>query len=167
MSDSPRNSRRNRLFLFGAVASLAGALVIGSAVASDGWSPGSCDREWTAEEARAKADVVAGRVLGRVDATDEQRDAVDTILDEAVPRLVVARAANKQDREAWKAALTAETVDRAALEELRSAALESAEEMSEAGLDVVVDLAEVLDADQRSELVEFAETFTGRHGRSR
>ncbi len=165
MTESP-TPRRRRFFLFGALAALAGALFIGSAVASDGWGAGFCDgSEMTAETARERADRVADRALSRVDATDEQRAEVGAILDEAVPKLFAAKVEHRQNHDAWKAALGAETIDRAALEALRVEAIESADEVSSLGLDVVADLAEVLDADQRGELIELAESFKGRRHR--
>ncbi len=159
-------SPRRRLFLFGALAALAGALFIGSAVASDGWGPGFCDgSEMTVDTARERAGAIADRALSRVDATDAQRSEVSTILDEAVPKLFDARAEHRANHDAWKDALGAETIDRDALEALRADAIESADEVSTLGLDVVADLAEVLDADQRAELIELAESFKGRRHR--
>ena len=92
--------------------------------------------------------------LGRVDATDEQRERIDAILAEAVDDVFPLRAEHLAHRRDLIAELARPQLDRAALEEIRTAELALAEKATARLLDTVVAVAEVLDTEQRQQLVE-------------
>ena len=92
--------------------------------------------------------------LGRVDATDEQRERIDAILAEAVDDVFPLRAEHLAHRRDLIAELARPQLDRAALEEIRTEELALAEKATARFLDTVVAVAEVLDTEQRQQLVE-------------
>ena len=92
--------------------------------------------------------------LGSVDATDEQRERIDAILAEAVADIFPLRAEHRAHRRDLIAELARPQLDRAALEEIRIAELALAEKATARLLDTVVAVAEVLDTEQRQQLVE-------------
>ena len=92
--------------------------------------------------------------LGRVDATDEQRERIDAILAEAVDDVFPLRAEHLAHRHDLIAELARPQLDRAALEEIRTEELALAEKATARLLDTVVAVAEVLDTEQRQQLVE-------------
>ena len=98
--------------------------------------------------------------LGSVDATDEQRERIDAILAGAVDDVFPLRAEHRAHRRDLIAELARPQLDRAALEEIRTAELALAEKATARLLDAVVAAAEVLEPEQRQELVE---RFAKRH----
>ena len=96
----------------------------------------------------------SAHVLGRVDATDEQRERVDAILAETVNDIFPLRKEFREHRRDLIAELARPEVDRAALEQIRAAKLAIADTVSARMLDSVVAIAEVLDPEQRQQLVE-------------
>jgi Spy/CpxP family protein refolding chaperone len=109
------------------------------------------------EDHRAHMEFVANRMLNKVDATDEQKEEIDAILDEAFETVDEKRAEHEAKHEELKAILTAETIDREALEELRGEALAHFDEGSAMFLDVIVEVSEVLTVEQREQLAEMIE----------
>ena len=100
----------------------------------------------------------SARVLGRVDATEEQRERVDAILAEAVSDLFPLRAEHHAHRRDLIAELARPQIERAGLERIRAAELALAEKATTRLLDAVVAVAEVLDPEQRQQIVDrFAE----------
>jgi periplasmic protein CpxP/Spy len=169
-----RHARRRRggllaLFL---VAGVLGALLIVPAAIAGGRMAagmGHCgprgwhgDAEVTEEGVRDHLGFAADRMLSRVDATDDQRDQVDAILDDLAPALLAQKLDGEGLHEQLKTALTAEVVDAEALEGLRVDGLAHADETSALVLDSVVAIGQVLTPEQRGELVELAERFHGR-----
>ncbi len=108
------------------------------------------------EAMREHAGFVAGWVLRRVDGTDAQQEQVratlETLIDEVYPLVDQHRA----HHEAWMAELTRPSIDREAIHELRRAEMELAEVASTKLADALADVAQVLTAEQRLELVELA-----------
>ena len=98
--------------------------------------------------------------LGSVDATDEQRERIDAILAGAVDDVFPLRTEHRAHRRDLIAELARPQLDRAALEEIRTAELALAEKATARLLDAVVAAAEVLDPEQRQALVE---RFARRH----
>ena len=118
----------------------------------------------TVDDARERAEDVAAWIAGRADASDEQAGRVTEILvllSEALFPLGEQHAAN---RRSMLRELARPVVDREALESIRVAELALLDEASAGALEAVAALSEVLDADQRAELLRLAGRF-GHHRR--
>jgi len=98
-------------------------------------------------------DAGVGRVLGRVDATTEQKGKVADILKAAVKDLTPLRDQHNAVRDKLAAALKAEKIDRPALEQLRTEELALADTLSKRAAQALADVAEVLTPAQRAKLV--------------
>ena len=92
-------------------------------------------------------------VLGSVDATDEQRERIDAILADAVTDIYPLRAEHLEHESHWIAELSRPAIDRDGLERIRAAEFALAEQAITRALDATVAISEVLDAEQRRELV--------------
>ncbi len=109
------------------------------------------------EDHRAHMEFMVDRMLSKVDATDEQKDQIDAILDAAFEEGEALHEGKEAHKEQLKAVLTAETIDREALEELRTEGLAHFDEASAMFVDVIADVSEVLTVEQREQLVEMIE----------
>lgn len=132
------------------------ALIIPRAFAGGGWSGGhGCHSEpASAEDLRERADWGASWLLDEVDATDAQRDQIGGILDEAAPQAFELRKEGRALHEDLASTLSAPTVDRAALEEIRLNGLDLADRASSKALDWLARGATVLTPEQRADLKE-------------
>lgn len=158
----PRRAPRlaNGLFLgvlaVGAVALLGAALATPAVGAPFGrWRHHSHDAESVKEHARFGAEWM----LRYVDASEEQEDQVYGIIDRAVSELFPVTEQHRGHREEMVRILREPEVDRAALEELRRAELELADEASQSLVDALADLVEVLTPEQREELLALGDHF--------
>lgn len=106
------------------------------------------------EHAIERVQYASAWVLGRVDATDEQRAQVDAILAEAVNDLFPLRDEHLSHRRDLIAELARPELDRTALERIRTAELALADQATARLLDTTMAVAEVLDPEQRQQLVE-------------
>jgi Spy/CpxP family protein refolding chaperone len=102
---------------------------------------------------------VSELVLDRVSASEAQRAEMAAILDEAAPRAFAHRQEGEALRADLREELTAETIDREALEEIRASALELADRGSRELVSAVADLAEVLTPAQRREIADEVERW--------
>ena len=132
------------------------------AVAHDGWHSGFRMHERgyakSPERAIARVQRVSAWALGSVDATDEQRERIDAILASAVSDLLPLRDEHLAHHRDLIAELARPQVDPAGLERVRGAELALVEKAADRLLDATVAIAEVLDPEQRQQLVErFAE----------
>ena len=93
-------------------------------------------------------------VLGRVDATEAQRERIDAILAGAVDDIFPMRAEHYAHRRDLIAEFSRPQVDRAELERIRVEELALAEKATVRLLDATVAIADVLDPEQRQQLVE-------------
>ncbi len=93
-------------------------------------------------------------VLDDVDATDEQQERIDVILAGAVEDIFPMRAEHRAHRRDLIAELARPQIDRAGLEQLRTAELALAEKATARLLDAVVAIAEVLEPEQRQRLLD-------------
>lgn len=166
-SSSPRSNRRpgkllflGVLFVLGAVVAVPWAMASG---ARDAFTHhrGCRGGEVTEDGLRDKLGFGAGFALQKVDATQEQRDQVDAILDDLAPRLFAAKTEGTEIHAAVGEAISGETVDAEQLELLRQQGLVHADEVSKIVLDSAVELAEVLTPDQRAELMQRMLEFHG------
>jgi Spy/CpxP family protein refolding chaperone len=163
-----RRHKRGLLFLF-VGAGLLGALIVVPAAVAGGrmmgsFAGGHCwggDEELTQEVVRDRMGFAADRVLGRIDATDEQVAQVDTLLDELAPVLMQQRLEGQDLHEELAAALTADEVDADELERLRLGMLAHVDEASSLATDVLVSLSGILTVEQRAELLELGRRFHG------
>jgi periplasmic protein CpxP/Spy len=94
------------------------------------------------------------RVLGRVDATAEQKDKIAEIARMTFRELAPMRQQHMATRDKLAALMKAETLDRAAVEQLRAQELTLAETLSKRASQALLDAADVLTPAQRTKLVE-------------
>lgn len=150
------------LFLGG----LLGAVIVGGlawtgarAMASGGLigshfhaSRGGCSKASCKEHAQFAAEWG----LRKVDATDEQQASVKKIVAEAVDDLSALAEKHHGNREAMALELGKAQVDREAIERIRKAEMELAEQASSRLMAAIADAADTLTQDQRKELIELA-----------
>lgn len=156
----------NRRILFTALAAaalvaataLAGPLACGHHRGRHGMFHG--EGEIDADRIRHAADWM----LRSVDPSDEQVDRVAAIAESALRDLRALHGEAERPHEALIAALSAESVDRAALEQTRVAALARLDEMSRRATAAIAEAAEVLTPEQRATLIEEHAEHRG-HGR--
>jgi Spy/CpxP family protein refolding chaperone len=167
--DLPRPPRRRRLLFIGAGAlGLVGALVAafvafgpGAAGALPrrhgffgGPGPGHGPGFGSPEEMRAHFERRASFLADLADATDEQQARIQAIAARLADELAPLAAQHRANRQAMFAALSGETVDRAALEQARTAELALAAQASSTLTSALADTAEVLSPAQRAKLAE-------------
>ena len=104
-------------------------------------------------------------MMYRLDATDGQMDEVQAIVIQAIDELMTAHGPKGDDGDAFSALLTADTIDRAALEAMRQKHLGRAEVMSEIAMTRFADVLEVLTPEQRAQLDEKFSKHRRRHRR--
>ena len=101
-----------------------------------------------------QTDAGIARVLSRVDATAEQKAKIGEITKAAVKDLMPLRDTHNAVRDKLVAALKAEKIDRALIEQLRSEEIALAETLSKRASQALADIAEVLTSAQRTKLVD-------------
>ena len=100
------------------------------------------------------------RMLDHVEASAEQRAAIEAITESTIADLAELRAGKARVRDEFVAVLTAEAIDRERLETLRAEVSETKERASRRLTDAIGDIAEVLDQGQRLAISEkMAERF--------
>jgi Spy/CpxP family protein refolding chaperone len=113
----------------------------------------------TPEERAARADAGTDWVLGRIDATAEQKTRVKAIVQDAIKDLAQVREQHVKNRQAFLDALTQPTVNRDALKQIRQSEMQLAESASDRFVNAIADAADVLTPEQRGKLVEMASQF--------
>ncbi len=111
------------------------------------------------ETARERAEFAAEWVLRYVDASDEQREKVNTIIARSVDEVFALAASHRSNRAALVELFSQPEIDRQAIEEIRRAELELAEAASRQLVAALADAADVLTPEQRAELVELAQRW--------
>jgi Spy/CpxP family protein refolding chaperone len=111
-----------------------------------------------AKAMRYRAMYMAERALDEIDATDDQRKAVLAIVARTADDLGALHDDRDELRGQFMEALRAPTVDRAALEQLRSRKLAMIESSSERLVQAIANIADVLSADQRQKLGGYIES---------
>jgi Spy/CpxP family protein refolding chaperone len=94
------------------------------------------------------------RVLNAIDATDEQSDKIYAILDEARGEVRPMMREFRDTREDLIEILSAETIDRQALETLRTERVAALDEASKSMSETLLEVADVLTAEQRAKIIE-------------
>jgi len=113
----------------------------------------------TPEERAARADFGTEWVLGKVDATPEQKARIKAIVQDAIKDLAQVREQHVKNRQAFLDALTQPTVNRDALKQIRQSEMQLAESASDRFVNAIADAADVLTPEQRGKLVEMANQF--------
>lgn len=148
-----RRSRARRFMLFGGLPLLAaGLFFVPRALAFGPWHGrhGAHTSEDVREHMLRRADFI----LDRLDATDEQRDKVDAIVDKAAPELFKLAKAGKNVRQQIQTALAAPAIDKAAVDKARVELDALASQATELGMNTLVAMAEVLTPAQRKKVAE-------------
>jgi len=109
------------------------------------------------EVMRDRAEFMVDRALKYVDATEAQRAEIEAILEQSFQEGLAMREDHGDMHQEIHALLTADTIDRAALEAMRVDKLAKAEQMSLMITRSIADVAEVLTPEQRLKLADFAE----------
>ena len=149
---------RRGFWKFGLPVAAVTIVAVPLAFAGHGWREGGCHGHghgsMSAEDVRDKAGFVAGKVLDKVDGTEEQEAQVGAVLDRLVPDMI----AHRDDAKALKAqfheALSVDQPDPAELERLRQEALALADQASRKAVDTALELHQLLTPEQRQELLE-------------
>ena len=151
------NGPRRHNFMRGAALLGAVSLVALATTAfafNRGFGPGFGHGPPDPEAMRAHMKVAVDRMLDKVDATDAQQTEIRTILDDAWVKHQDQRDQNRDLQEQLQVVLTADQVDRAALESLRTSQVERMAEMSRELTATLADVADVLTPEQRRELAQ-------------
>jgi Spy/CpxP family protein refolding chaperone len=117
----------------------------------------------TPEEAKEHAEFFVGFALHRLDATDDQEQRVQDIVNGAIDQLYPVVQQHRANRDEFRGILAGPTIDRTAIEKLRVEELALADTLSRTIASALADSAEVLTVEQRTELVERLERFHHRH----
>ncbi len=155
----PRTPRRRGLAL-AAIAVATGLVGFGIGKATSGhfghrFGGGfGMHRTLDADAIIRQTDAGVGRVLGRVDATAEQKSKAADITKAAIKDLLPLREAHNAVRDKLAAALRADKIDRALLEQLRTEELALADTLSKRAALALADVADILSPAQRAKLVE-------------
>ena len=133
-----------------AVAVFAGTRAVASPWGHHHWG----DRDPTLEEAQEHVNRWTDHVLDRLDATDEQRAEIRLIVDEALPEMLALRTEGRALKREGREMLLVEPIDRAGLEQVRVEGIQLADRASARGLQVFIDITEVLTPEQRKEVAD-------------
>jgi uncharacterized membrane protein len=166
-SSNPHGDKRRRFLSGLAIGGALGAL-LGSAASA--WShaegPGGWHgRAWCRASAmdpaaeRERIVFTSDWVLGRIDATAEQREQVQAVVAAVLQDLAPLREQHRQHRDAFLTALAQPSVDADALERLRRAELELADRASSRLIAGVTEVSAILTPEQRTRLLEMANRF--------
>lgn len=113
-----------------------------------------------------RIDAMVQWMLADIDATDDQRAKIATILKGAANDLAPLRTQHQDARKQSMAVLAAPNVDRAKLESIRVQQMTLAETASRRMTQAIADAADVLNPDQRAKLIAKWEQRRGhRHGK--
>ena len=170
---SPAPRRRARTAALLAAVFAVGALGGGAVVtATDAWSHwgrwgGSMGHHGGPEKWKGHMEDHALFWLDRVDATDEQREAVRTIVGHAFDDLSGAVGEHRALRREWLTELERPELDAAALEALRARHVALVDGKSRRALEAIVEAGTVLTAEQRAELVSMLSWHRDRRGERR
>ncbi|HUU72155.1 MAG TPA: periplasmic heavy metal sensor [Burkholderiales bacterium] len=110
---------------------------------------------------RERADFMVEYTLKRIDATEEQRTQVKSIVQGAIEDLMQLRAEHQTNRREMIAALIEPSVDRAELDRIRDAEMALMDRGSQRIVTALADAADALTPEQRAQLARMAERWTG------
>ena len=164
-STATHTKKRHLWFLLLGIPVVLGAALCGlRAHAQDGgMGMGPMFGGGSPEQHKAFMEKRVDRMLDNVKATDSQRTAIKAIFERTFTDLQPIHQSHQQLHENMVKALTASTVDRTAIEKLRTQATALLEQGSQVLTKSLADAAEVLTPDQRRTLAKFIEEHHGRH----
>jgi Spy/CpxP family protein refolding chaperone len=164
-STATHTKKRHLWFLLLGIPVVLGAAFCGlRAYAQDGgMGMGPMFGGGSPEQHKAFMEKRVDRMLDNVKATDSQRTAIKAIFERTFTDLQPIHQSHQQLHENMVKALTASTVDRTAIEKLRTQATALLEQGSQVLTKSLADAAEVLTPDQRRTLAKFIEEHHGRH----
>jgi len=113
----------------------------------------------TPEEARAHVDGMIDHLIEKVDGSEAQRTALKAIAGRTAPQMEALHSEGRDIKGELRDLLTAEKIDRAALEEARKDAVDLVERGSKLVLGGVADAAETLTPAQRRQIAETIARF--------
>lgn len=157
---TPARRRWRGWKLAGLGAAIAGVLSLAAChPGGPGWHHGhrghhGAHAQMSPEQAAKRIDKAVNWVLDDVDATAEQKSRVAGLAKEAAGELMPLRAQHHAARGQAIGLLTADSIDRAALEQVRADELRLAEQASRRVTQALADIAEVLTPAQRRQLAE-------------
>jgi protein CpxP len=150
-----RGHGRLLVLALGLCALTAGAVWAGhKAMSSTGWHG---PMAWSHRHAGIMHDFIEfkiDRALRKVGASETQRGQVEAILERTFAELRPKQSARRVFHDRIASVITADRIDRDALEALRVEHLEHADEVSRRLVDAIADIAEILTPEQRRALVE-------------
>ncbi len=133
----------------------------------DGWGRGPHGRfaDMSDSEMQAHIERMVKHVAIEIDATPEQTGKITVLLTSLAKDMKPLRGDMHATGQQIRDLLTADTVDRAALEKVRAERLAEADRVSKNLVDTFADIAEVLTREQRKVLSERIDEFRGMGGR--
>ena len=137
-----------------------GMLLVANTVSA--WGSREADR---LEDFKEHAEFAVGRMLKKVDAKEEQQGQIQQIVDATINDLAAFHGDRGDLRDEISALMSAQTIDREAIETMRATQLARADLMSRIVSEGLADVMDVLSVDQRVELKERLGKRHGRHGR--
>lgn len=155
--DCNRRGYRRRGWVLVGAALLVGLIGFGLGRASGNRWHGSSfgmHQQLDGETAIRRAEAGINRVLSRVDGTPDQKAKIAEIAKAAIKDLQPMRETFRGSRDKLAAALRADKVDRAAIEQLRTEQLALGETASKRASQALADAADVLTPAQRASLLE-------------
>ena len=164
VTDRSRSRGHGRQLFWGAVL-VGGALILSSVLAgrarSVGNSPYSSGHHWgrssadlSPEDLQEKTSNVVNVALRRIDASDEQRRKIKSILNEAAPDMLAFQRERQALVDRFIKAVEAERMSPDELASIRAVTVRLVERASDRSIDTVCKVAEVLTPEQRKKLVE-------------
>ena len=164
-------NKRRRPFLKGLLAGgLVGTLLAGGVGAfaqhhphGGFWKAGCYQKHGMRDPGvmKERADFMVEYTLSRIDATEEQRTQVKSVVKSAIEDLLPLRDEHQNNRKQMIEALINPDVDRAELDRIRSAEMDLVERGSQRIVSALADAAEALTPEQRVKLAQMAERWTG------
>jgi periplasmic protein CpxP/Spy len=156
--DTKQCSRRRLFKLAGIGAAFA---TLGAAFTSRAWAHGHGRGPMDPAKMEAHLERMLKHLYVEIDATEAQKASIGPVVKQAAKDLMPVHEQMHDTRKQAIALLTADKVDRAALEKLRADKLQAADGASRRITQALSDVAEVLTPEQRKHLAELA----GRHHR--
>ncbi len=154
-----KSAGRRRFFKRAGIAAAIGSLAAAvgfKAFAESGehmrWHRGLMHANFTPEQAEQRIGRMLKHFYVEIDATEAQKQKLDPIVKQAARDLLPLRVKMHEARKQGAALLSAETIDRAAIEAFRTQQLQLAETASKRFSQALADVAEVLTPAQRKDL---------------
>ena len=143
---------RKRAAVFALVAGTALVAGIGAVAHEPGAHHVEFHSAMSGEDIAAHADMFLQRLYTETSATDAQKAQIDPLVQQALADLQPMHAGARDFHTQALALLSADTIDRAALENLRAEHIQAADQASRRFTQAVADIAEVLTPVQRRQL---------------